>query len=276
MPELPEVQTLVKDMQAAGIVGRTVVKSKVFWPKAIKDHSTAEFKAWVKQQPITAIKRYGKFILFILSENKYLFVHLRMSGRFLLTDQDREVTKHEHVILFLDDGRQLRFQDTRKFGRFYICGNPREISSALGVDPLGDNFTLEWLSKALLQRKRQLKPLLLDQGFIAGLGNIYVDEALWEAGLHPLRRADTLTDRQIKALYQAILRVLKKALVNRGTSLGLGLPNFASTRNRRGHNQHFLKVYHRHGQACQRCQTPIERLIVGQRGTHICPQCQLR
>jgi len=274
MPELPEVQVLVNDMRAAGIVGCTIVAGKVFWPKTIKNHRIAEFKAWVKQQPITAIKRYGKFILFILSENKYLFVHLRMSGRFVLTAQDRKRTKHEHVILILDDGRQLRFKDTRKFGRFYMCDHIREISSTLGIDPLGDHFTRDWLLKALKTRNRQLKPLLLDQSFIAGLGNIYVDESLWEAGLHPRRRAAELTDSEGIALHNAIPRVLNKALANRGTSLGLGLSNFASPSNRRGSNQHFLKVYHRQGTACPRCQTPIIRLQVAQRSTHICPQCQ--
>ena len=197
-----------------------------------------------------------------------------MSGRLHLVAADTPRVKHEHVILSFDDGRQLRFHDPRKFGRLTLVKNPGKILDRLGPEPLAQGFTTRALGLSLKNRRRMLKPLLLDQTFIAGLGNIYVDEALWEARLNPCRLASTLSKPEIKALRLAIPRVLKRGLKNLGTSLGSGETNFYSVASRRGRNKDQLNVFRRTELPCPRCRTTIERLVVGQRSTHICPNCQ--
>jgi formamidopyrimidine-DNA glycosylase len=170
----------------------------------------------------------------------------------------------------------LRYQDTRKFGRFCLTSNPQEILGKLGPEPLSDGFTVDCFHAMLQARKRLIKPLLLDQGFIAGLGNIYVDEALWKASVHPLRVSSSLSKKEVAALHHAISLVLKKGLANLGTTLGSGAGNFYSVAGRKGRNADKLFVFRRTGEACTRCRTPIQRIIVGQRSTHICPHCQRR
>jgi formamidopyrimidine-DNA glycosylase len=168
----------------------------------------------------------------------------------------------------------LRFHDPRKFGRLHLVKDPERILDRLGAEPLASEFTAKSLAERLMPRKRLLKPLLLDQAFIAGIGNIYVDEALWEAKLHPRRIAASLSMPEIKALHRAIPKVLKRGLKNLGTSLGSGETNFYSVARHRGRNKEQLKVFRRTGLSCPRCRTPIERIIVGQRSTHICAKCQ--
>ena len=197
-----------------------------------------------------------------------------MSGKFSLTAPDYPISKHEHLIFTLNDGRQLRYHDTRKFGRFWLVNQPEKVIGKLGVEPLSADFTVEILTENLRKHHRQIKPFLLDQTIIAGLGNIYVDEALWEACLHPLRMADSLNDQEIASLYLAIPKVLRQGLANQGTSLGNGKSNFQSVV-QHARNQEALKVFRRTSQACPRCGATIERLKVGQRSTHICPHCQL-
>jgi formamidopyrimidine-DNA glycosylase len=203
-------------------------------------------------------------------------MHLRMSGRLHWLSRKTRRRTHEHVIFEFDNGRQLRFHDTRKFGRIYLVQNPEAVLGSLGPEPLTRKFTAAALAERLLPRKRLLKPLLLDQTVIAGLGNIYVDEALWEAGLHPCRLSSSLNPEEIKSLHRAIPRVLRRGLKNLGTSLGTGKPNFYSVGRRRGHNRDELKVFRRTGLPCPRCKTPIQRIVVGQRSTHVCPVCQRR
>jgi formamidopyrimidine-DNA glycosylase len=197
-----------------------------------------------------------------------------MSGRLHLVSADTPRIKHEHVILSFADDRQLRFHDPRKFGRLSLLKDPAPILDRLGPEPLAPGFTASALGKFLKGRRRLLKPLLLDQTFIAGLGNIYVDEALWEAKLHPCRTASDLLTPEIRALRLAIPRVLKRGLKNLGTSLGTGEANFYSVASRRGRNKDQLKVFRRTDLPCPRCKAKIERIIVGQRSTHICPKCQ--
>lgn len=201
-------------------------------------------------------------------------IHLRMSGRLHLAESNQNRSKHDHVILNFEDQRQLRFHDTRKFGRFYLVDNFEAVVGHLGPEPLDPAFNANFLTERLRSRKRLLKPLLLDQTFIAGLGNIYVDEALWEAGIHPRRISNSLLKPEIKALHKAITKVLKRGLKNFGTTLGNGKPNFHSIRLSRGYNQNELMVFRRSNLPCPRCNTTIERILVGQRGTHICPACQ--
>ena len=197
-----------------------------------------------------------------------------MSGRLHLVPPDVKRDKHEHVVLDLDNGQQLRFHDTRKFGRMFLVENVDTVIGKLGPEPLGHDFTTAWFLDHLHQKKRQLKPLLLDQTFLAGLGNIYVDEALWEAKLHPLRVSSSLTTSEIRALHRAIRKVLRKGINNLGTTLGTGKANFYSIGRRTGNNSEELNVFRRTGQQCPRCDATIERIIVGQRSTHICPACQ--
>ncbi|MDJ0983950.1 MAG: bifunctional DNA-formamidopyrimidine glycosylase/DNA-(apurinic or apyrimidinic site) lyase [Desulfobacterales bacterium] len=274
MPELPEVQTIVNDLNAAGLRGRTIDSARVFWARTIAEPSARAFCSRIKGRTIAAIKRRGKFIVFGFQNGGHLLMHLRMSGRLHLVTPDQPRKKHEHVLLDLSGGQQLRFHDTRKFGRLYLTADAAQILNRLGPEPLSRGFTQTQLAAGLKPRKRLLKPLLLDQSFIAGLGNIYVDEALWESKVHPCRRAASLSATEIRALYRAIPRVLKRGLKNLGTSLGTGETNFYSVARHQGRNRDQLNVFRRTGQPCPRCRTEIERIIVGQRSTHICPLCQ--
>jgi formamidopyrimidine-DNA glycosylase len=274
MPELPEVQTIVNDLNAAKFVRCRIIAAKVFWPRSVSGNSPKSFCRRLQGQEITAIWRRGKYLVFEFTSGDSLLIHLRMSGRLHLTTADTVRTRHEHVIFSFDDGRQIRFHDPRKFGRLYLGSDPEKILDRLGLEPLAPGFTAKMLADGLARRKRMLKPLLLDQAFIAGIGNIYADEALWEARLHPCRTAASLAMPEIKSLHRAIPRVLKKGLKNLGTSLGTGKTNFYSVANHRGRNKEQLAVFRRTGLPCRRCNSPIQRIIVGQRSTHICPNCQ--
>jgi len=273
MPELPEVQTVVNDLIAENLIGRKIIAAEIRWPKIIAEPSPEVFTEQIQNREITNISRCAKFIQIELKPQKFLFVHLRMSGRLFLSETGAPVNKHEHLVFSLSDGRHLRYHDTRKFGRFWLVDQPEKVVGALGIEPLSPDFTIAAMTEKLRGRHRQLKPLLLDQTFIAGLGNIYVDEALWAARLHPLRLADSLSDREIQSLHKTIPQVLRQGLANQGTSLGDGKGNFESA-SRRGRNQSDLKVFHRTGQPCPHCGTPVKRIIVGQRSTHVCPHCQ--
>ncbi len=274
MPELPEVQTIVNDLNGAKLIGITISGARVFWPRTVAEPSPRLFCRRIKGQQFTEIRRRGKYLVFEVTDGHTMLLHLRMSGRLHLVSADIPRNKHEHVILSFDDGRHLRFHDTRKFGRLHLLKDPKRILDRLGPEPLASGFTVKTLAERLKHRKRLLKPLLLDQTFIAGLGNIYVDEALWEAELHPCRLAASLSTSEIKVLHRAIPRVLKRGLKNLGTSLGTGKGNFYSVGNRRGRNKDLLKVFRRTDLPCARCKSSIERIIVGQRSTHICRNCQ--
>ena len=274
MPELPEVQTIINDLKAAGIEGTIITGAKVFWARTIAEPSASAFCRRIKGKKISAIRRRGKFIVFDFKNGGHLLMHLRMTGRLHLVAQKSPRKKHEHVILNFKGGKQLRFHDTRKFGRIYLTPEADKILGPLGPEPLAAGFTCKILARRLSLRKRLLKPLLLDQAFIAGLGNIYVDEALWESKIHPCRIAASLTEPEIRALHRAIPRVLKRGLKNLGTSLGTGKANFYSVAKHQGRNRDKLNVFRRTNRPCPRCQTIIQRIIVGQRSTHICPKCQ--
>ncbi len=274
MPELPEVQTIVDDLNAAGIVGATITKARLYWPPSVANLSPGVFCRQIVGREISAIRRRGKWIVFAMVDGGFLLVHLRMTGRFHLTAADEKRNKHQHVILHLDNDLQLRYQDTRKFGRFYLVDTTEAILGTLGPEPLEKEFTARALGRKLLGKNRMLKPLLLDQSFIAGLGNIYVDEALWDAGIHPLRKSPSLSKSEIRTLQRAIRKVLRRGIENLGTTLGSGQTNFYSIGRRRGRNRDRLMVFRKTGTPCLRCRTPIQRIIVGQRSTHICPTCQ--
>lgn len=274
MPELPEVQTLVNDLIAAGLIGKRIVGARVYWPRSIAIISPRVFCGRIRAKTIRVIWRRGKFIVFDLSSGYHLLIHLRMTGRLHLVAPGVPRSKHEHVILNLGEKLQLRFHDTRKFGRMFLVNDLEPTLSLLGPEPLTTTFTAKTLARRMQSRQRLVKPLLLDQTFIAGLGNIYVDEALWEARIHPCRTASGLSKTETRALHRAIPRVLKRGLKNLGTTLGTGKSNFYSVARHRGRNQDQLKVFRRTGLPCPRCKTPIERISVGQRSTHLCPRCQ--
>ena len=197
-----------------------------------------------------------------------------MTGRFEMGLADTAPSRHVHIVLDINDGRRIMFHDTRKFGRFYITKKINDIIGSIGPEPLGSGFTAKRLAAMLSGRKRQIKPLLLDQSFLAGLGNIYVDESIWRARIHPERSADSLQWSEIKSLHRAIRHVLRIGLRNAGTSLGKGLGNYSGLEKTRGRNSDYLKVFRRTGQACFNCGYQIERLVVAQRGTHVCLKCQ--
>jgi formamidopyrimidine-DNA glycosylase len=219
----------------------------------------------MRKETIADIRRRGKFIVFHLSA-RTLLIHLRMSGDLLLESTDAPIAPHHRLLLDLDGEIRLAFNDPRKFGRVWLTADPDSILGALGPEPLNDSLTPGILHQMLLARRRQLKPLLLDQSFLAGLGNIYTDEALHLAGLHPLSFSNTVSAQQSERLWRSIRSVLLEGIQRNGASIDWVY--------RGGEFQNYFKVYQRNGNPCYNCGTPIERLVVGQRGTHYCPHCQ--
>lgn len=265
MPELPEVEIVVRALNKARICDKTITDIDVYFgpKKKLKSLVGDSFQD---------ISRRGKYIIFQL-KSSYLFVHLRMSGKFLLKDEDVMKEKHEHVIFHFEDGRTLRFFDPRKFGTMQVVKNKEEIIDDLGPEPL--KWKCDSFCKALAERRGMIKPLLLNQSFIAGIGNVYADEALWQAHIHPQRHADSLSEKEMVKLHKAIQKVLKRGIEFQGTSLGMGLSNFQGLSGEGGNHQNLLDVYGRQGLPCKRCKAKIKKIIVGQRGTHFCPKCQV-
>jgi formamidopyrimidine-DNA glycosylase len=274
MPELPEVQTVVDTLNRCGIVGHTIDGARIRWQKSVGPESPARFCRRIQGCRILRITRRGKYIVLHLSGGLSLLIHLRMTGRLNWTRRGSALNAHEHVILKIGADHELRFQDTRKFGRIVLTEAPETILGKLGLEPLGRDFTRKRFFAMLQARKRQLKPLLLDQTFLAGLGNIYVDESLWLAGIHPCRRSDSLDRKETDALHRAVRKVLNQGLKNQGTSLGSGQGNFHAVGDRPGRNADKLNVFRRTAAPCPRCRATIQRIIVGQRSSHICPVCQ--
>lgn len=274
MPELPEVHTIMLDLKKAGIINHSIKKAKVYWPRTIAHPSPSQFCRHIINKRIIGLDRRGKYLIFILSNDYFLCIHLRMTGKLLLVDQDTPETPYIRVRLDLDNGKALYYHDTRKFGRWHLVQNLENVVGHIGPEPLSEEFSFELFWNILHQRTRALKPLLLDQTFIAGLGNIYVDEALWDAHLHPLLPAHLITPTQAKTLHKAIIFVLKRGIDNQGTTLGTGKTNYYRLNGTRGKHQTLLNVFRRTGQPCLRCSHLIERIVVAQRSTHICPNCQ--
>jgi formamidopyrimidine-DNA glycosylase len=274
MPELPEVETTIAELRTGGLVGSTVSEIAVGWERTVGGDAT-RFAENVLRRTIVDISRRGKFIVMPLRPGGALLGHLRMSGRLYLETAETPLTGYERVVLSFETGRQLRFYDPRKFGRLEFVTDPATRLDRLGIEPLSPAFTPETLGDRLAGRARRIKPLLLDQTVVAGLGNIYTDEALWHATIHPERAAGSLTAAEVAALAEAIRVVLERGIRNLGTRLGTGASNFVYPgRDAQAHNQEELKVFQRTGQPCSRCGTPITRIIVGQRSTHVCPACQ--
>jgi formamidopyrimidine-DNA glycosylase len=274
MPELPEVQTIVDELKAAALEGERVLSARVFWPRSVAVPSASRFENELRGRTIAAIRRRAKYIVWDLKDGGALLIHLRMTGHLHLASADEPHSAYERAVFRFARARELRLDDTRKFARLYLLQDAQEVLGSLGLEPLSPAFTRRVLASKLAARAREIKPLLLDQTFVAGLGNIYVDEALWEAGIHPRQKACAITGAKAAALHTAIRRVLRRGISNLGTTLGTGAGNYYSVSRRRGNNGEALNVFRRTGLPCPRCSTPVQRLVVAQRGTHICAACQ--
>ncbi|MGI6374617.1 MAG: bifunctional DNA-formamidopyrimidine glycosylase/DNA-(apurinic or apyrimidinic site) lyase [Anaerolineae bacterium] len=271
MPELPEVETIARQL-AHCMVGQQIVRSGVNWPRSVATHTPECFGELVQGRTIASVSRRAKFVVIELPPH-WLIVHLRMTGRLLAcdgADVSPEAEPHVQVWWRFASGEALKFVDVRKFGRVYLVPSPDVVLAGLGPEPLDDGLTPELWHELLQSRRRQIKPLLLDQRFLAGLGNIYVDEALWRAGIHPSTPADALDRPHTDRLLSAIRAVLCEAIASGGTTLR----DYRNALDGTGAHGPHLAVYGRAGQPCLRCGHTIERLVVGSRGTHVCPICQ--
>jgi len=273
MPELPEVETVVRTLRKL-VLGKTIRDVSVHLPRIVRmPDDVEEFKAQLAGQTIREIKRRAKFIQFVLDRD-LLISHLRMEGRYGVYQVDEPVEKHTHVIFHFTDGSELRYRDVRQFGTMDLMplGKETEIGPLvkLGVEPLDELFTPEMLRQILKGKTTKIKPLLLNQEWIVGLGNIYVDEALFRAGIHPEKPAGKLTRKQVEKLHESIVATLQEAVEQGGTSV----KSYVNGQGEMGMFQQYLHVYGRKGEPCTICATPIVRFVVGGRGTHICPKCQ--
>lgn len=273
MPELPEVEVVARSL-APQLVGRRVVAlTKLDWERMIETPAPLVFRELIVGRQIVAVGRRAKWVLISLDDDWTLAIHLRMSGNLVVQPADSLPDQYTHLVLALDDGRQLFFEDQRKFGRVRLLDQLglAALHAAHGPEPLDPAFTPEHLAAMLARHRTKLKPLLLDQTQIAGLGNIYVSEALWIARLHPLLSAADTPPEQIPLLHAAIRQVLEQAIANEGSSLR----NYRNGYGRRGTNQNHFLVYNQAGAPCPRCGTSIERIVVAQRSTFYCPSCQV-
>jgi formamidopyrimidine-DNA glycosylase len=269
MPELPEVETIASQLRGRGVEGKEILSVKVNWGKTVEPLSVSKFSRELKGSVIEKISRYGKWLMFLLSSGKTLMIHLRMSGSFSM-----EQGSHDRIVVKLSDGLQLYYRDTRKFGRWKLVDDPQEILGKLGPDALTRQFSLKYFMAEMQRRHRMIKPLLLDQSLVTGLGNIYVDEALWESKIHPERLSDSLSVDELSRLYRAIRYVLNVGIRNRGTSLGDGKTNYRQVDGESGGHREQVKAYGRAGKPCKRCKMILEKAVVAQRGTTFCPACQ--
>lgn len=275
MPELPEVETVVGDLRGA-VTGARIRSVAAENPRVVRYPDPKGFRERLRRRTICEVGRRGKFIVMTLDSEETLVVHLGMTGHLTVVDAQAPLPRHTHVRATLDDGRELRFDDARRFGRM-VLGAPAELAAAgamppLGVEPLSPEFTAEYVDGLLRRSRRPLKSALLDQAGIAGLGNIYIDEACFRAGVRPTRRCFRLTRAERRALHAAIPEVLAQAIRNRGSSID----DYRDVWNAKGSNQEALLVYGRGGEACVRCGTTLRRTLVAQRTTVFCPQCQPR
>ena len=280
MPELPEVETTARALRQR-IVGRQIaVVGAIDWPRMLPNASPAELADGLVGRTVADVGRRGKYVLIRLDDGSTLVIHRKMSGNVLLRDRSAPPDPHTHLVVAFNDGWELRFVDPRKFGRVYLFRRPEDLDAfleqRLGPEPL-DELTPKALRWMLRGRRGRIKPLLLNQTFLAGLGNLYADEALWAARIHPLRAADSLTPTEVARLAAAIRAVLESAIGLGGTSFDA---MYRTVDDQPGNGQEGLRAYGRGpqrgrpAQPCPRCGTPMARLTVGQRSAHYCPRCQ--
>ena len=280
MPELPEVETIVRSLrhpvqwpfakdqplsERPGIIGRQVSSAELHWQKTLASPSADEFRAKIIGQSIRTAGRRGKFIVLSLDRNT-LLIHLRMSGDLRVEKQECTLQPHDRLTLNFVDGSRLVFNDTRKFGRAWLVEDPQSVLGDLGPEPLDAALSAQHLYNRLHTSGRMIKTLLLDQTILAGIGNIYADEALHRAGIHPARTGKSISLEQTRRLLEAIREVLEEGIQRNGSSIDWVY--------RGGDFQNYFRVYQRTGQPCPVCGTAIERRVIGQRSTHFCPVCQ--
>lgn len=273
MPELPEVETVVRGLRHP-LIGRTITGFWFDWSRIIGSPDPAQFEARVIGQTFRRIERRAKYIVCHLDDD-LLIVHLKMTGRLYVAQADSASPDDRwlHVKFPLDNGQELRFSDARKFGKVYLAHTLESIgggAARLGPEPLEDDFTVAMFQARLADRSSALKAVLLDQSFIAGVGNIYADEALFRAKLHPLRKANTLTPDEAHLLYQTIRDALNAGIDHEGASINW----YRKPDGTQGESQKHFYAYGRDGQPCLTCGTPLLKIRVAQRGTHYCPFCQ--
>lgn len=273
MPELPEVETVRRSLEEK-LKGKTFIDVEVFLEKMFKGVAPEQAAEHLKGKRINGIDRRGKYLIINLTGGAALVIHLRMTGQLLYCPPEQERAKHTHIIFHLNNNCQLRFADQRQFGKIHLV-SARELENLaglkdLGVEPLSDGFTRELFKKELKKRRTKIKPLLLDQTFVAGIGNIYADEALFRAMLNPERVASSLNQREASRLYLAIKEVLVEGIENKGTSI----KDYVDGNGNQGGNQFNLRVYGREGEPCVKCGRIIERKVIGGRSSHFCPKCQ--
>lgn len=274
MPELPEVENVRRGL-AELVIGKTVKDIQILWSKIVVNPDEVFLDGLVDRQ-ITGVDRRGKYLLIRFDHDLTVVSHLRMEGKYEVDDQSAPVTKHTHVIFEMTDGTQLRYLDTRKFGRMQLIETGQEMTVAglktLGPEPTPATFDVHHFYQALQKHHKAIKPLLLDQKVVTGLGNIYVDETLWLSQIHPETPADLLTQAEVQKLHDDIITELQLAINSGGTTVN----TFLNATGHAGAFQEMLHVYGKKGEPCERCQTPIEKIKVAQRGTHFCPHCQIR
>ena len=266
MPELPEVET-IKNELLPHVLNRTIKSIDVLWDRMVKKPAVKDFKKQVVGQKITSLTRRGKYLFFHLSGGSYLVMHMKMTGSLVMNSKD---TKFARAILHLDNGKAVYFLDPRKFGKMWLEKDAAAVTSRLGPEPLDNDFTPAALGNILSKRTAPVKPVLLDQSIIAGIGNMYADESLFEAKIHPEKPANKLSRAEIVRLYKAIQSVLQKALKNKGASVR----NYIRPDGAPGSAHDEFNVAHGVGKDCPRCGTPIRRIVVRGRGTYFCPRCQ--
>jgi formamidopyrimidine-DNA glycosylase len=289
MPELPEVETIARDLRGL-VTGSRVAGVRSNWARTLRSHDPEDFAATMTGREIEGVGRRGKQLLIWLGPSAVapveraagpavLTIHLKMTGQLFVVPAATPQDRHVHLVLELVDGRELRFRDMRKFGRIGLyrrdplTGLPVEGEAdgvlAAGPEPLADEFTAAHFAALLARRRGRLKTLLLNQDFVAGVGNIYADEALWRARLHPLRDGLTVRPEEAGRLYGALRDVLAEAVERRGSSVD----DYTAPEGD-GSMQEHLDVYQRAGEPCNRCGRPIRRIVVGGRSTHFCSWCQ--
>ena len=280
MPELPEVETVARDLRPR-LVGATIVGARTSWARTLRTHDPLAFADAVAGRTVESVERRAKQLVIGLSGDAALTIHLKMTGQLFVVPADAPDDPYVRLVLELADECELRFRDIRKFGKVGLYGRDpvsgelvaevggAAVFAAIGPEPLADEFTVREFRRRLRRRKGRLKPLLLDQSFVAGIGNIYADESLWRSRLHPLRSASSLRPPDERRLYQAVRAVLSEAIERRGSSI-----DDYTAPDGDGSMQERLDVYQRTGEACRRCGRPVRRVVVGARSTHFCSWCQ--
>jgi formamidopyrimidine-DNA glycosylase len=265
MPELPEVETIKNELMPH-VIGKKIVNISIAWDRMVKQPSVKEFLAGVIGQRIISLKRRGKYLLFGLSSGETLVMHMKMTGSLLVNDGE---DKFVRAVIDLEDAR-ISFRDPRKFGAMWLTENGDAIDKSLGPEPLEESFTHKVFAERMQKRAGPIKAVLLDQSFIAGVGNMYADEALFAARIHPLRPANSLSPAETKRLHQTIIDVLRAGIGKRGASI----QNYFRPNGEPGTAHFEFKVAHGMGKNCPVCGSPVQRIVVRNRGTYLCPKCQ--